>query len=545
MGLFPTRRPQAEPPKLSMAYDKPRTLVAAATRVNLNDRAEAENIRQRTANLEWQREAWVYYDNIGEIKFAFGLVSNILSRVRLYAAAVVDPEAPPVSAADAAGIERPEGEDPGDTPEGLADPIHPGLAQDAIRYMGMLDAAQIMRMGGLNLGVAGECYLALVDSKWRAYSTQEIRVSPDGKVTRRKSASSGSGRDQILPSDTPIGRIWRQHPQFSDDPDSSMRAVRAECEELLLLGREIRGVTRSRMGAGILFVPDALSVAARNQSEDAEVASDEDVFEAELMAAMLEPISDESSGSSVVPMLIRGPAELGDKIKFLQLARNTDSGLVDRSERLLERVLQGLDVPKDIVTGLANVKYSNAIKISEDLYAAHIDPLALLIADALTEIYLRPMLAAAGWDQDQVDRMVVWYDSSDVVTQPDRSADADAGYDRRVISADAWRRTRGFSDTDAPSEEETAARIAIEKAIVDPQTSIALLQFLLPTILGAAREANLEAEGFPDDLSQLLGGESAAPGEAATPVAEEVPVDAAQAVPETAGAPAEAVGAPV
>lgn len=538
MGLFSSKRPQVV---ADQSYSKPRTLVASATRLNLNDRAEADNIRQRTANLEWQREAWVYYDNIGEVKFAFGIVSNILSRIRLYGAAVVDPEAPPVSAADAAGIERPEGEDPADTPEGLADPIHPGMAADAIRFMSRLDAAQILRMGGLNLGVAGEFYLALVDGKWKAFSTQELRVNPDGKVVRRKSASSN--RDQILSPATPIGRVWRQHPQHSDDPDSSLRAVRAECEELLLLGREIRGVTRSRMGAGLLFVPDALSVAARTQGDFDEAASDEDIFEAELMAAMMEPISDESSGSSVVPMLVRGPAELGDKIKYMTLARGTDTGLVDRSERLLERILQGLDVPKDIVTGLANVKYSNAIKISEDLYAAHIDPLALLIADALTEIYLRPMLLAAGWDEDEVNRMVVWYDSSDVVTQPDRSADADAGYDRKVISADAWRRARGFSDTDAPGEEEVASRIAIEKAIVDPQVSLALLQYILPTILGQARDAKLAEEGFPDDLSQLLGGQPGAPGEPAVveePGTEAPATDEAIVVPDEAVAPAPA-----
>lgn len=517
MGLFRT-------PVRADAYNKPRTLTASAARIRVSDRRETDRVRERSSGLGWQNDAWVYYDSIGEIKFAYGLVSNLLSRVRIYAAAVIDPEAPPVGAQDAAGIERPEGEDPGATPEGLADPISPQLAADAIRYTSALNGPAILRIGGLNLSVSGECYLAFVDGRWQALSTREIRVNVAGQMTRRKSRATS--RDEVLPKDTPIGRIWRQHPEYSDDPDSSLLALRSECEELLLLGREIRGTTRSRLNAGLLYVPDELTVSARNPEDEA--VSSEDVFEQELMSAMTEPISDETSGSGVVPMLVRGPSELGDKIKYMELSRGSDAGLIARSERLLERILQGLDVPKDVVTGLANVKYSNAVKIDENLYRAHIDPIALILVDALTEIYLRPMLRAAGHPDDQVERMVVWYDSSDLVSEPDQSADSNEGYDRYLLSGDAWRRARGFSDTDAPGEDELATRLVIDKVQIDPQVGAALLEHTLPEVLGAAKAAAREESQFPDDLSSLLG--EPAPAEApAEPISVETGLPAGQA----------------
>jgi hypothetical protein len=54
----------------------------------------------------------------------------------------------------------------------------------------------------------------------------------------------------------------------------------------------------------------------------------------------------------------------------------------------------------------------------------------LLIADALTVVYLRPYLIAQGYPEAEVKKMVVWYDPSAIATCNDRATDADAGFDR-------------------------------------------------------------------------------------------------------------------
>jgi hypothetical protein len=150
--------------------------------------------------------------------------------------------------------------------------------------------------------------------------------------------------------------------------------------------------------------------------------------------------------------------------------------------------MQGLDVPKDIVSGLANVKYSNALQIDESLYKAHIEPLMLLIADAITVVYLRPYLIANGYSEAEVNRLVIWYDPSQVATRNDRAADADAGFDKMAVSYDTWRRAHGFSDQDAPSPMELAMRLVIGKGAITPELTEAMLSAVAPEIMQKIKE---------------------------------------------------------
>jgi hypothetical protein len=266
---------------------------------------------------------------------------------------------------------------------------------------------------------------------WDIRSVDEVTTDPRGGFNvigrREQSTTTQGGIDKTskLGKDAFVGRIWRSHPRFSDEADSSLRGLLDLCAELLLLNRTFRATARSRLNAGALYLPDGLSVAAQGDpeypydSEDgigpgitAEEAEDE--FEEQLIDAMTTPIRDEESASAVVPLIIRGPSELGDAIKQFKFERSFDPALAQRADRVLERIMQGLDVPKDVITGLANVKYSNALQIDESLYKAHIEPLMLLIVDALTVVYLRPYLTANGYTEEEVSRITVWYDPSAV-----------------------------------------------------------------------------------------------------------------------------------
>ena len=244
-----------------------------------------------------------------------------------------------------------------------------------------------------------------------------------------------------------------------------------------------------------------------------------------LIDAMTTPIRDEDSASAVVPLIIRGPAELGDKIKQFKFERSFDASLVERADRVLERILQGLDVPKDVVTGLANVKYSNALQIDESLYKAHIEPLMLLISDALTVVYLRPYLLANGFSESDVERVCVWYDPSQVATRNDRAADADSGFDRMAISMDTWRRAHGFTEADAPNSTEVALRLLIEKGVITPELTESMLSAVAPDVMKATRMASQAANvaPIPPEVERLLKGpQDAAP-------TEEVPAESSPA----------------
>ena len=526
------------------AYSAVRSLTAAATQVRLNDKGEADKFRNRrmAQSSGWQTEAWEYYDAIGEVKYAFNLVASVISRIRLYAAIVEDPSESP-------------------KPVRMSSTIPVDLATAAERALARLDSAYggqagLLRDVALNLSVTGECYLIQspsmaghgVPESWDIRSVDELSIDAKGNyvIAGRREYQAGNSTTNPaqkglikLPNTAFVGRIWRAHPRFSDEADSSLKGMLDLCAELLLLNRTFRATARSRLNAGALYLPDGLSVASTPdpnypyEDEDglySEPTPEElaDEFEDQLIDAMTTPIRDEDSASAVVPLIIRGPAELGDKIKQFKFERSFDPALAERSDRVLDRILQGLDVPKDIVTGLANVKYSNALQIDETLYKTHIEPLMLLIVDAFTVVYLRPYLKANGYADVDVDRLVIWYDPSAVATRNDRAADSDSGFDRMAVSFETWRRAHGFSEADAPSPTELGLRILLQKGMITPELSEAMLAAVAPEIIDAARQAQQQSSvgPMPDQLQQMLQGQPGAPAAPeAAPAAPEAPAE--------------------
>lgn len=516
-------------------FNSPRGLTAAASQLNVADKGEAERFRARRASgvNGWQSEAWEYYDAIGEIKYAFSLVASVVSRIRLYAAVVDNPAQAPSPIRDVQSVDD-------------------RLSAAAERALQRLDSAYggqagLLRDAALNLSVTGECYLVQIPSRaghgipesWDIRSVDELLLDQKGNYfiqSRRDSSGASAGSQQankpgnvLLPKGSFVGRIWRAHPRYSEEADSSLRGLLDMCAELLLLNRTFRATARSRLNAGALYLPDGLSVAAGPDPgfpydvdgayADPTPEEMQDEFEDQLVDAMTTPIRDEESASAVVPLIIRGPAELGDKIKQFKFERSFDASLVQRADRVLERILQGLDVPKDIVTGLANVKYSNALQIDEALYKAHIEPLMLLIADAITIVYLRPYLKANGFDEASVDRIVVWFDPSQVATRNDRAADADSGFDKMAISFETWRRAHGFSDADAPDAKEVALRLLFEKAAISPDLTESMLGALAPEVMNAARAASQAANPapMPQNIADVLAGTPAPEAAPAAP----------------------------
>ena len=481
-------------------YNAGRALTGSAERLTL-DKSAAKKVEKRTTSA-WQTAAWQYLDSIGEIHFAFNLIGQVMSRVRLYPAIVHDSDQPPVniedyledlkekSGAAAPGLTR-VAEQAGKLMDTLAAQAHGGLS-------GMLRAFAI------NLSVPGETYLLEHNDEWIVASTDEITQKGDTTYYRRTKQASASSRkgptaEEKIANNAFIARIWRSHPRYSSEPDSSMIGVLDDCEQLVLLTQALRSMTRSRMTAGIMFVPEGLT----SFSSDVE----QDNVETAIARASMEAVEDESSQYTVAPLILKGPPELGDKIKWIPFGRQLDEPFLNLLDRSLDRVLQGLDIPKDVVTGLASVKYSNAVVIDENLYRAHVEPLVLLIIDALTNIYLRPLLRKAldirdGEESEILNRIVVWADTSAVVTRADKSTAANEGYDRKILSAVAWRNARGFSDVDAPEPEELLQRTVLERGPISPEVADALLARIDPDFFSKAQSEG--AAELPSDIASML-----------------------------------------
>lgn len=566
MGVFSKRVPEGESnvnvvplralsgsaspvrkPSSSIPFTTHRNLTAAATMVDVQTaEGRSQYAKRRTSSQGWQDEAWMYADAIGEITYAFSVVSNALSRVRLFTAEIVDPSSPPISA------------DP-DSQTGQA----------SIEILEKLNSAfggipGLLRDAAMNLQISGECLLvqrpanpfavpAQAES-WDIRSVDELQVDPSGNpilITREDGDRASAVR---LPKNAYIARIWRPHPRFSDSATSSVRPVLDLCAELMILNKTFRSIERSRLNSGMLYLPDGLSVAATPDQDpfgsgdeempdgdeapfptttafDTAEQGETDDFEEALLEAMMTPIADEESASAVVPLLVRGPADLGEKIRLIQFERTFDPTLATRADVLLDRIMQGLDVPKEVVKGLSSLKFATAQIVDIQLYQAHVEPLALLICDALTTVYLRPALRAQGLPEDEIRKHVIWYDPSEVTTRPNRAEDADKGYSNHLISGSSWRHSHNFTDDDAPTSTEIALRLLIEKGNLTPELAEALLTVVAPEVMTAVKAASQAANPapVPDTVSQILNGDQPAPP------ADEAPAD--QASPDNPASP--------
>lgn len=506
-------------------YNAPRALTASAARVDLKNKKEVEALAKRRQTDKWQEEAWEYYDLIGEIKFSANLVANVMSRINLYAGYVDNSATVPSDVKTVPHLEE-------------------DFKRDAADILYLLESGNggtsgLLRNAALNLFLVGECYLVHEPARFSTHEPSKYQIRSVDEITTTtgrnaqiaiKPRRDAKPADYLqLPNNGYISRMWRTHPRYSDEADSSLRGVLDICDELLLVGRTASATAKSRLNGGLLFVPDGLSNVSQSETdmtaagETAEFTEDtQDSFEEELIESMTRPIADASSASAVVPIIVRGPEDLGAKIQLIKFERTFDETLNKRHDKLIERILASIDIPKDVAAGMSNVKYANAIVIEEQLYKAHIEPLILLVVDCLTIGFLRPALRAQGYPEGIVNRAVIWYDPASITAKPSKAEAAVTLYGLKALSSEALRRSNGFTEADAPSELERVQRIAEDRAILSDAMSETLLNTMVPDdIKNAARQSALALSdpSSANALDSALGGDPAAPAPAGDPSA--------------------------
>lgn len=488
-------------------YNRPRSITASAKRVSLKNSADIEKLTFRSKRVKWQADAWDYYDLIGEIKFAANLVSNVLSRINLYVGYVENTAQVPAHIRNSSASEYSE------------------ISEAVLQLLESNDdgTAGLLRMASLNLFIAGEYYLVKIPGnaftkepeKWEVHSVDEVVVEGTGDKADVyiRSAPDEDRKFWIkLPRDGYICRMWRKHPRYTSEADSSLKGVLDDCDDLLLYTRESRSVSKSRVASGILYIPSEISETSvpnsdADESSDGTDSNEPDLVD-ELADALIEPIGDDASIYSSVPYVLQGPADYADKIRYISLNRSIDPMYQQNIEFKLERILSSLDIPKDIAKGMSSVKYSNGVLIEESLYKSHIEPLILMITDIFTSGFLRPALIGNGVPEEIANKIVIWYDPSAITAKPSKSEAANFGITNQLISDSAWRSANGFSDSEGPSEVQTARDFLRSKLVLnDPQIVTQLLERALPELMADTRKNSLSNsdESSAGALNEVLG----------------------------------------
>lgn len=444
-----------------------RPLTAAGARITRDDRVMLRNLQSR--RQDWQGYAWGYRDAIGEVRSGIQMIAWAISKVR-WAAAQVNPDSDDLTLLP--GIEAADLN------------IDPKLAKDAQSELSRLPLGNGYSFAGViteNFKVAGECWLHGFQDpltgaeKWMVRSVDEIKPGGDGQLTITEVPGATprvlrlGTRDE--PGDEEVIRLWVPHPRWNALPDSPMKALLDPCEDLLLASREVRSVSRSRVATnGILKVPAGLTL-YRNEKETS--SDNANAFIEELTAALLAPLTDEGSGGAAAPAIVIGDADDLEALDHLRLEREDSLKIVEKYAASLMRVLRGLDVPPEQITGMAEGNHWSAWVVDVNTFKQYVQPAVQLIADSLTEGYLWPALLAMGYTPEQIIGVRVGWDAGQLTENPNRTADAKEAYQLGLIGGSPARDAFGFTEDAKPDEEELRQMVAFKAGV--PADSAALL----------------------------------------------------------------------
>jgi hypothetical protein len=419
-------RTKALKPVAPVSQDGPalRALTAAGKRLPSNP----DYTKVTRAGRGWQDTAWSFYDTIGEYRYACDWVGNMLSKASLYVAR------------DGLRVET-------STP-----------ANDYVYSLfgGPETQGQMLREIGIHLTVAGESYVIGVTNK----GTEEWRIVAATELTVRSGTYYVSSKAIESDTDPFVMRLWRPHPRKYREANAPSRAVLAILAELDALTKRIFAEIDSRLaGAGVLLLPSEMtmpiSAAATADGQIAPTVAD--AFRTDLQEAMLTAIADREDASAMVPIVATVPGEHVGNIKHLTFWSALDEKSIELRTEAIRRLALGLDMPPEVLTGVADTNHWNAWQVEEAAIKAHAEPLLALICESFTEGYLRPLLVQDGVDPLEAEKFTIVADTSMLRLRPNRSKEAFELYDRMQLDGAALRRETGFEEGDAPDDIELRA----------------------------------------------------------------------------------------
>lgn len=512
-------------------------LTAAATRIDLQSKEDAQ--LQRKVRQNWQIQAWTYYDSIPELGFAIEFMAHCAARMRLFVAVLpeIGETGTPVDVHNEAM----------NVPPAVIE-----ACDNALRDLGngRLELSKMMKNLSIQWSVAGEGFLIGVEDEFVpdlfTYSIRSISevVVNDDQIELREGPMTNQGVLGLvaLPDTTMVTRLWNPHPQYRLLAQSRMRALLDTCEDIMILRRMIRAIGRNRLaGRGLLVMPSEAQLPIFNDDDD---SINGGAWFDEFTNSLITPIRNEGDASAVVPMVTEMAADIIKEIRWIEFTSTFDENASKIRSELLDTLATGLDLPKEVITGMADLNHWTEWAIDANTFRYHVEPHVMELTDVLTVGYLRSYLLNCGLPEDVANqwatRILFWHDPTELVTAPDQTTVALNLHDRGVISNKALLRVAGFSEEDAPSADEYSAWLISKQRTWPANVSLEVLHGINPELAVPPITAPGTVPGIDPDKGVIIA-VPAVPGSNAPPPALPAGTGDAPAPPE---APLPAVPGP-
>lgn len=384
-------------------------------------------------NNGWQEIAWDMLDMVGELRYYVSWRSNSCGRVRLMASDIGDDGIPTGSTENERVIE-------------------------IVREIagGRIGQTQLVKRIVECLTVPGESWVAIIDvgvtdkdgnpvDQWYALSQDEISRNPSGVTITLPDGTKHlvvAGTDRMF-------RIWNPHPRRASLPDSPVRATLDSLHEIVRTTRTISNASKSRLiGNGIVFLPQEMSLPGTqaplsadkpdgSASEPTPAASTPVTQLQELIAKVAQTAyDDEDSLAALVPILVGVPGDQIKNVNHLKTGNDVTQIAIQTRNDAIARLALGLDVSPERLLGLGGGgNHWTSWLIGDEDIQLHIAPVMEMVCQAIYDAVIKEVLVSEGIDPT---KYILWYDTSQLTTDPDKTSEANDAFDRGTLNGRAY-----------------------------------------------------------------------------------------------------------
>lgn len=450
--------------------------------------------KSMTSGDDWQADAWRYLELVGELQYVISWRAWSASRCRLVASAMDEQGAPM-----------------GDIPE---DDPNAQKVRDIVNSIGggVSGQAKLIQRAAYLLSVVGECWIGMIVrdaareetidglalpvdisrpgyqlEQWYVFGKEQITSTPSGVILKLPDGSKHEFHQDV----DALFRVWAEHPMDPSKPVSPIWSNRKVLNGIVQADATIQAANNSRLvGNGLLFVPQEMSLPQQVAPASVPVGQTDThdpvpFFEpnsAQALQDLLFDVAstakrDPASQAAMLPIIAAVPGEMIKNVNWIRPGSDIPETTLKIQEADVRRLAMGLDVAPERLFGMSEGNHWSAWAIDENDIKVHVAPLVQIITDALTQEILREKLADEGLDPDQY---IVWYDTTALSQDPDKTDEARDAFDRGAITAAALRQHLGFDDEDGYdySTAEGWVQMAIDKFAANPANGAQLIPIL-------------------------------------------------------------------
>lgn len=517
---------------------QPKSLTAAAQRVDARNPSSFR--KSMTSGEDWQADAWRYLELVGELQYVVNWRAWSASRCRMVASALDD-----------------QGEPMGTIPD---DDPNAKKVRDIVNAIGggVSGQAKILHRSAYLLSVPGECWVGMVvrdaareetyvgtplpvdldrpgfqREQWYVFGKEQISSSSSSLVLRLPDGSKHEFNQEV----DLLFRVWAEHPMDPSKPISPIWSNRRVLNGIVKADAAIEAANNSRLvGNGLLFVPQEMSLPQQQAPVAVPIGAEDtnapvSFFEpnsAQALQDLLFDVAttatrDPQSQAAMLPIIAAVPGEMIKNVNWIRPGSDIPETTLKIQEADIRRLAMGLDVAPERLFGMSQGNHWSAWAIDENDIKVHVAPIVQIITSAMTQEILREKLVQEGLDPDAY---VIWYDTTALSQDPDKTDEAQAAFDRGAITAAALREHLGFDDEDGYdlTTGEGLIQLALDKLAADPANAAIFLPILQMAVDNLSLDVDLAPP--PPALPAAPPEESAAgdqPSEPSSPSTPEPP----------------------